>query len=175
MCAAMYISKTTNQIKTTARMGKCILRVNVLCMQSMRWPLCIPHGFNHVLCARGPLARMKKPYKSPVVYPLCPILHSVDNPVFLGQTVALNRRKILSPKHIHPKVLLLWVPDISMGLCVVLGVFKWGGPYSFPAPILMPSKIIKGEGLTQAEMDACTKQVTFVSLGPSVVVLYLPW
>lgn len=45
----------------------------------------------------------------------------------------------------------------------------------FPAPVLMPSKVIKGEGLTEAEVDARTKQVTFVSLGPSVVVLFLPW
>ena len=62
----MYISKTTNQIKSTAQMEKCILRVNVLWMQSMRWPRCTPHGFNHLLRAWGPLARVKKLYKSPV-------------------------------------------------------------------------------------------------------------
>lgn len=32
----VYISKTTNQVKTTAEMGRCILRVNVLWMQSVR-------------------------------------------------------------------------------------------------------------------------------------------
>jgi len=54
----MSVSKAANQIKTTAQMGKCVLRVkttaqmgkcvlrvNVSWMQSMRWPVCIPHGF----------------------------------------------------------------------------------------------------------------------------------
>lgn len=33
--SCVCISKTTNQMKTTAEMGKCILRVNVLWMQSV--------------------------------------------------------------------------------------------------------------------------------------------
>lgn len=126
---------------------------------------------------------MKKQYKSSVVSsewscvtPCVPILNFMDNAVFLGQTTAWNRSRILSPKHIHPKVLLLCVCQTSQWFCVVvLEVFKRGGPYSFPAHVLMLSKVIKGEGLTEPEVDACTEQVTFVSLGPSVVILYLPW
>lgn len=104
--------------------------------------------------------------------PCVSILHLMDDAVFLRQTIAWNRR-ILPPKHFHPEVLLLCVRYLDGFVCGFRGIYR-EGPYSFPAPVLMPSKIIKGEGLTEAEVDACTKQVTFVSLGPSVVVLCLP-
>lgn len=112
--------------------------------------------------SRGPLAHVgsrtkaRQIYLSEAVYPLrVPVLHFMDDPVFLGQIIAWNRRRVLSPKHIHPEVLLLCVSDISMVLCVVLEVFKCGGPYSCPAPVPMPSKITQGEGLAWVNRGWC--------------------
>lgn len=140
---------------------------------SIRWPLRIPHAFHHALHAWGPLAHVTKPYKSPEdlaeccsVAPVSQICVLWKTLRFWGRAIAWNRRGVLSSKHIHPKVLWLCVPGISLVLRVVLEVFKSGGPYSFPAPTLIPSWIVKGGWLTGAGVDACTKQVTFCQSWP---------
>lgn len=132
----MYISKTTNRIKTAAQRGECILRVNVLWMQSMRWPLCIPHGFNHVLRTRGPLARVRKLYKSSMDLSE----RSCVSPV--SQFCVLWMTRWFWDKQLHGtggefclqntfilKCSCSVLSDISVVLCVVLEVSERGGPY----------------------------------------------
>lgn len=59
----MYISKTTNRIQIAAQTGRGVLRVKVRQVQSEVTTLSV--YLTVLLCARGPLARVKKLCKSP--------------------------------------------------------------------------------------------------------------
>lgn len=85
-----------------------------------------------------------------------------------------QEENFVSRTHSSQSALTLCVRHLNGFVCGFRGILMRRTLFLL-CSYLVPSKIIKGEGLVEAEVGASTKQVTFVSLGPSVVVLCLPW
>lgn len=111
-------------------------------MWSIGCSLCLPHPSHHALQAEGFYAHTGKPGGSSVgLSELC-FVSPVSQIWFWGrlclwgQAVVWKRRGVLFSKHIHLKVLLFCVSDISVVLPVVLEVFTSECPYSHPYAFL---------------------------------------
>lgn len=149
-------------------MGKCILRVNVLWMQSVRWPLCVPHGFNHVLCAPRPLAHIKELYKSSLdlsewccVSPVSQFCMLWGNPVFLKQNNCMEQEEnFVSRTHSSWSALALCVRHLNGFVCGFRGIWMRRTLFLLCSH-LVPSKIIKEEGFSRG-WGGCQHQTGYL-------------
>lgn len=152
-------------------------------MWNIGWPLCIPHPFHHALHAQGLYARTEKPDGSLVgLFELC-FVSPVSQIWFWGRLClwgqgAWKRKGVLFSKHIHLRVLLLCVSDISMVLLVVLEVFTSECPYSYPYAFLDCRR-----GRVNRDWGGCLHQMGYLCQSwpicsgpvPSLVVPLLQW
>lgn len=97
--------------------------------------------------------------------PACPSSAFYGWPCVFGTNNRMEQEEsFVSKTHSSYSVLALCVRHLNGFVCVVLEVFKCGGPYSCPAPIAMPSNIVQGEGLTWLNRGwrGCLHQMSYL-------------